>query len=76
MEWLPYLLLLLCPIMMIFCIKGMGHGHKNHSHGTNDLNMKISKLEGENERLQKEIDFLSAMVKKESENSKGPLLII
>lgn len=48
MEWLPYLLLLLCPIMMIFCMKGMGgHGHKNHSHGTNDLNIKISKLEGE-----------------------------
>ena len=67
MEWLPYLLLLLCPIMMIFCMKGMGgHGHKNHSHGTNDLNMKISKLEGENERLQKEIDSLSEMVKKES----------
>lgn len=65
-EWLSYLLLLLCPLMMIFCMKGMG-GHKHHhSHSSKDLDTKMSKLELENEKLRKEIDDLSSMVKKES----------
>lgn len=32
MEWLPFLLLLLCPLMMIFCMRGHGHGDKGHNH--------------------------------------------
>ncbi len=39
MEWL---LLLLCPLMMIFCMRGHGHGGKhqnhNHSHGSHAVN--------------------------------------
>jgi hypothetical protein len=66
MEWLPFLLLLLCPLMMIFCMKGMG-GHKHHhSHSSNDMEEKMSKLELENEKLRKEVNALSSMVKKES----------
>lgn len=60
MEWL---LLLLCPLMMIFCMKGMG-GHKHHSsHSSKDLNVKMTDLEQENMKLRKEID---ALVKKGS----------
>lgn len=66
MEWLSYLLLLICPLMMIFCMKGMvGHTH-HHNHTPEDISEKLSKLEKENEKLRKEIDGLSSMVKKES----------
>lgn len=67
MEWLSYLLLLLCPLMMIFCMKGHMGGHKHHdSHSSNDLSKKMMNLETENEKLRKEIDALSTLVKKES----------
>lgn len=66
MEWIPYLLLLLCPLMMIICMKGMG-GHKHHtSHSSSNLDSKMTKLEIENETLKKEIDKLSSLIKKES----------
>ncbi len=66
MEWIPFILLLLCPLMMIICMKGMG-GHKHHtSHSSNNLQIKMSKLEIENEKLKKEIDNLSSLIKKES----------
>lgn len=42
-----------------------GHKH-HHSHSSKDLDTKMSKLELENEKLRKEIDDLSSMVKKES----------
>lgn len=33
-KWLPTLIALACPLMMIFMMFGMGHGHNgsNHSH--------------------------------------------
>lgn len=66
MEWLTYLLLLLCPLMMIFCMKGMA-GHKHHgSHTSNKLDTKMSQLEVENQKLRKEIEDLSSLVKKGS----------
>lgn len=66
MDWLPLLMLLLCPIMMIFCMKGHG-GHKHHnSHMAEDINKKMSSLELENSKLRKEINELSSMVKKGS----------
>lgn len=66
MEWLSYLLLLLCPLIMIFCMKGLG-GHKHHhSYYSKDLDTKMSKLELENKKLKKELDDLSSMVNKES----------
>ncbi|MBP3040739.1 DUF2933 domain-containing protein [Bacillaceae bacterium Marseille-Q3522] len=64
MEWLSYLLVLLCPLMMIFMMKGHGGGHKNHHNS--HVDMKVSNLELENEKLRKKINDLSAVVKKES----------
>lgn len=47
-------------------MKGMS-GHKHHqSHSSNDMDVKVTKLELENEKLHKEIDALSSLVKKES----------
>ncbi|HWO76939.1 MAG TPA: DUF2933 domain-containing protein [Bacillus sp. (in: firmicutes)] len=65
MEWFSNLLLLLCPLMMIFCMKGMGGYKHHHSHSSNDMDIKISKLELENEELRKEINSLSAKVQKD-----------
>jgi hypothetical protein len=31
-EWLPYLILLACPLMHLFMHHGHGHGHKPHRH--------------------------------------------
>lgn len=65
MEWL---LVLICPLMMIVCMFGMGgHKHKHHgSHSSKDLDIKMSNLELENEKLRKELNVLSSIVKKES----------
>ena len=76
MEWLSLLLLLLCPLMMIFCMKGHLGGHK-HSHGndshqnhdshlSNGVLSKVKNLELENEKLRKEINELTTLVKKQS----------
>lgn len=66
MEWLSILLLLICPLMMIFMMKAHRGGHHHHEHSAKDLNTKMSNIELENEKLRKEIDALSTMVKKES----------
>lgn len=66
MEWLSILLLLICPLMMIFMMKGHRGGHHHEPHSAKDLNTKMSNIELENEKLRKEIDALSTMVKKES----------
>lgn len=67
MSWLSILVLLLCPLMMIFCMKGMMGGHKHDdSHPSHDLNKKMKYLEVENEKLRKELDNLASLVKKES----------
>ncbi|MGE6721256.1 DUF2933 domain-containing protein [Peribacillus frigoritolerans] len=67
MEWLSILLLLICPLMMIFMMKGhKGGGHHHEPRSAKDLNTKMSNIELENEKLRKEIDALSTMVKKES----------
>ncbi|MGG0717135.1 DUF2933 domain-containing protein [Robertmurraya massiliosenegalensis] len=61
MEWL---LLLICPLMMIFMMKGHSHGgHKRHN-TSKEIDSKMSLLEKENERLQEEINNLSSMIKK------------
>lgn len=68
MEWVQYLILLLCPLMMIFCMKGHIGGHKHHEENdmTKNVNKKIKYLQDENEMLREEILHLLKSEKKES----------
>jgi hypothetical protein len=68
MQWLSYLLVLLCPLMMIFCIRGHGKGdkHPEDSDLKKNLDNKVNFLQKENNMLREEIAFLSALVKEES----------
>lgn len=70
MEWLQYLILLACPLMMIFCLMGhMGgkkHNHNHDAHNLSDLEKKVVNLLDENAKLRKEVSDLSLMIKKES----------
>jgi hypothetical protein len=68
MEWLQYLVILLCPLIIIFCMRGHGGGH-NHQHDqhlskTKDTKLKL--LEEENNKLKNEIETLAKIVKKGS----------
>jgi hypothetical protein len=68
MQWLSYLPLLLCPLMMIFCMRGHGGGH-NHHHNQNiskTMDTKLKLLEEENSKLKNEIETLAKIVKKGS----------
>ena len=64
MEWL---LVLICPLMMIFMMFGMrGHGYKDPN-SSKGMDAKMSNLELENKKLRNELDALSAVVKKNHE---------
>lgn len=67
MEWLSYLLILICPLMMIFCMRGHGGGH-SHQHDLNSKTMdtKFKLLEDENRKLKDEVENLSKIIKKGS----------
>lgn len=39
-EWLPYLILLLCPLMHLFMHRGHGHHHSGHSEENSDDHYK------------------------------------
>ncbi|OBZ09582.1 hypothetical protein A8L34_20065 [Bacillus sp. FJAT-27264] len=64
MDW-SWLLLLACPLMMIFMMFGMrgGHGH-GHGHGSSkqpaaqEFQAELQELRIQNERMQKEIQEL------------------
>lgn len=67
MEWLSYLLFLICPLMMIFCMKGHSKMHKhNHTNSSKELESKIVELQEENKKLNKELHSLSSIIRKES----------
>ncbi|MEW9124417.1 MAG: DUF2933 domain-containing protein [Thermotaleaceae bacterium] len=71
MEWFQFLLVLICPLMMIICMKGHMGGQKGHrqyheSNGSNDLGAKVIKLQEENTKLRKEISDLALLIKKQS----------
>ncbi|MGY4111446.1 DUF2933 domain-containing protein [Aeribacillus pallidus] len=64
MEWLIYLL---CPLMMLFCMKGMFTRGKKDCHttqSTNQLNelkslkMQVKNLQEQNMKLMEEIELL------------------
>ncbi|AZS16531.1 DUF2933 domain-containing protein [Paenibacillus lutimineralis] len=68
MEW-SWLLVLVCPLMMIFMMFGMkgthahGHGHGRgqalHSNVDQGVQQQLSELREQNEQLRKEVDKLS-----------------
>lgn len=62
MEW-SWLLLLACPLMMIFMMFGMkGHGHGNSSHSSSNnqaMQAQINELKAQNEQMEQEIQKLS-----------------
>ncbi|MFX3624595.1 MAG: DUF2933 domain-containing protein [Ectobacillus sp.] len=71
MQWLNVLLFLLCPLMMLFCMKGMHGGHKHQkgsccgqkhnghsSDSISSLQAKIEELSNENNKMMKEIQAL------------------
>jgi hypothetical protein len=64
MHWFSYLLVLLCPLMMIFCMRG--HNHQHEPHLSNNMEKKLKLLEEENNKLKYEIETLAKIVKKGS----------
>lgn len=68
MNWLQLVALLICPLMMLFCMKGM-FTHNKDKHTTSDhqqdlspewqsLQIKIAELTEKNDNLEKEIQAL------------------
>lgn len=66
MDWLLLSLLLLCPLMMLFCMKGMFTGHKDSkiTKQMNDsqqeiqqLQIKMAELMEQNQKLMREIEY-------------------
>lgn len=55
MDW-SWLLVLLCPIMMLFMMKGM-HGGGNHKHNDHLAN-EMNELKKQNIELKEELDDL------------------
>ncbi|WP_199622537.1 DUF2933 domain-containing protein [Paenibacillus alkalitolerans] len=70
MQWLQVLALLACPLMMLFCMKGMFGGSKEsktasaQSHGTDiviqQLQIHLADLMEQNHKLMKEIETLKS----------------
>jgi uncharacterized small protein (DUF1192 family) len=63
MNWANLLILLLCPLMMLFCMRGHKH-HKHHDHhdhhssdhhSIKELQDQITKLQTDNERLKEQL---------------------
>ncbi|MFC0298948.1 DUF2933 domain-containing protein [Geobacillus jurassicus] len=60
MNWANFLILLLCPLMMLFCMRGHKH-HKHHDHHSSDhhsikeLQDQITQLQADNERLKEQL---------------------
>jgi len=68
MQWVQILAFLACPLMMLFCMKGMfsGKGRHNHTNGghsqgsstseeVKSLQIKVAELMEQNHHLSKEI---------------------
>jgi hypothetical protein len=62
MEWLLYLM---CPLMMLFCMKGLFSGGKkdchtkeNHLNEMNELKKQVSSLTEQNQKLSEEVKSL------------------
>ncbi|MGF9714960.1 MULTISPECIES: DUF2933 domain-containing protein [Paenibacillus] len=70
MNWLQLLAFLACPLMMLFCMKGMFGGNKNKKTGavntsvsqqeSQQLQIKMADLMEQNHKQMKEIEDLKA----------------
>ncbi|WP_371862201.1 MULTISPECIES: DUF2933 domain-containing protein [Heyndrickxia] len=59
MEWFSYLLFLVCPLMMLFMMRGGhggGHSHSEHDH---EMHNRLQNLEEENQRLKERLNAFS-----------------
>lgn len=59
MEWL---LLLLCPLMMIFMMKGM-HANSHNDHNNQETKNEVENLKKQNELLSTELSNLKSKLK-------------
>jgi len=69
MNWLQILPLLLCPLMMLFCMKGMFSGNKDKNKESNHqqvsatelqaLQIQVADLIEQNHNLKKEVQLLT-----------------
>ncbi|WP_082798096.1 DUF2933 domain-containing protein [Parageobacillus toebii] len=56
MNWANFLILLLCPLMMLFCMRGHKHHHSSDNHTIKELQEQITKLRADNEQLKKQLE--------------------
>lgn len=59
----PYSLLLVCPLMMVFMMKGM-HGHKEEDSQHKQTQMEIEQLKAQNQQLVQDL----AELKRQKQN--------
>ncbi|MDR4949292.1 hypothetical protein [Neobacillus cucumis] len=64
MEWLLYLLILLCPLVMI--ISNKSNNHQEGKVFPEEMEKKLKFLQEENNMLRDEVDFLSELIKYKS----------
>lgn len=60
-QIIRYLPFLLCPLMMLFCMRGMFSKDKkchNHKYGNTNVEKQINNLENQNKILMREIEEL------------------
>ncbi|WP_410768893.1 hypothetical protein [Fontibacillus sp. BL9] len=62
MDW-SWLLVLICPLMMVFMMFGMkgthGRSHGHHPQGDSSLREELNELKAQNEQMKQEIQKLS-----------------
>lgn len=61
MDW-SWLILLACPLMMVFMMfgmKGHGHGSSNHSTQNQGMQAQLDDLKAQNEQMKQELKRLS-----------------
>ena len=79
---LPFLLILICPLMMLFMMRGM-HGHGAHpaekgatdAHGIGDANEdQIVELREQRDQLEARVDELEAQLDRIERSQEEPLI--
>lgn len=88
MQWLSILAALACPLMMVFCMKGMLGGHKHGakentsselgvtSQELQSLQIKMAELMEQNHHLSKEIESLKQPTKESSKLNENSINVV